>query len=47
MIRLCNSRIVVEIFGVGFVGRLGVGVRRFECCLCGMVFYSIWGVYVL
>jgi hypothetical protein len=47
MIHLCSSKIVVGIFGVGFVRSLVVGVRCFEFYLWGEAFYSIWDVYVL
>jgi hypothetical protein len=47
MIRLCSSNIVKEIFGVGFVGSLVIGVRDFGFYLWDMAFYSIWDVYVL
>jgi hypothetical protein len=47
MIRLCSSKIVVEIFGVDFVGSLVIGLRCFGFYLWDMVFYSIWDVYGL
>jgi hypothetical protein len=47
MIHLYNSKIVVGIFGFGFVGSMVVVVRCFDFYLWGMAFYSIWGVYVL
>ena len=47
MIHLYSSKILLGIFGVGFVGSLVVGMRCFDFYIWGMVLYSIVDVYVL
>jgi hypothetical protein len=44
---LYSSKIVVGIFGVGFLGSLVIGMGCFDLYLWGVMFYSIWGVYAL